>query len=208
MTKRDIVFLVADSAMEQLLLGFFGRDQFHRRLDCQPIDFDPSQDCVVSPNRDPGVYNSTRGLLGPYEKLYQRAVVMLDAEWAGSPGANRIRADITESLRHAWEQFVVIVIEPELEAWIWQDSPNVARALKCRTDFRKVLHYSGHWPEGQAKPKDPKAALEYLRREQRADRSNALFRRLADTVSAKGCQDEAHQLLRDTLRAWFPEGPQ
>jgi hypothetical protein len=154
------------------------------------------------------VYSTARELLRPVEKLYRRAVVMLDAEWEGSPGAYRIRAHITESLQCAWEQFEVIVIEPELEAWVWQDSPHVAKALKCRADFRQVLHYSGHWPEGQAKPKDPKAALEYLRREQRADRSNALFRRLAGTVSARGCQDEAHQLLRNTLRTWFPEAPQ
>lgn len=203
-----MVFLVADSAMEQLLRGFFGRDQFHRALGCRPIDFDPSQDLFVAPTHDPGVYRTARELLRPVEKLYQRAVVMLDAEWAGSPGAQRIRAHLTEALGDAWEQFAVIVIEPELEVWVWQDNPNVADALKCRADFRKVLHYSGHWPHDQAKPDDPKAALEYLRREQRADRSNALFRRLARSVSTRGCQDEAHQLLRDTLRAWFPEAPQ
>jgi hypothetical protein len=35
---RDLVFVVADKAMQQMLEGFFGRDQFHRR---QVVVLDP-----------------------------------------------------------------------------------------------------------------------------------------------------------------------
>lgn len=208
MTQRDLVFLVADSAMEQLLRGFFGREQFHRTLGCRPFSFDPRTDLIVAPTKDPGVHSTARELLRPMENRYGHAVVMLDADWNGSPGAEKIREHITEALKPAWDEFVVIVLEPEIEAWLWQDNPNVAKALKCREDFRTVLHYSEHWPQGQAKPHDPKDAWQYLCRKQRADSSNAVFKRLAASVATKHCQDEAHKLLVNTLRTWFPESPQ
>jgi hypothetical protein len=130
---------------------------------------------------------------------------MVDVAWNGSFGAKTIRDRITKRLEESWEQFIVIVIEPELEAWVWQDNPNVARALKCPIDFRAILAASGHWPVGSPKPPDPKAAVEYMRRHYRADGSKAAFRRLAETVSVRGCQDPAFNYLCDTLRAWFPE---
>lgn len=37
---RDVVFLVADQTMQQILEGFFGRDQFHRSLDCDAFTID------------------------------------------------------------------------------------------------------------------------------------------------------------------------
>jgi hypothetical protein len=205
-TKRDVVFLVADGAMEQLLLGFLGRVQCHESLGCSPFAFDPKEDVVVAPTKDPGVCGTARELLRPYENSHERAVVMLDAEWEGSPGAEAIRARIKAMLTGAWEQFAVVVIEPELEAWIWQDNPHVGVAFKCRSDVREVLRHSGYWPDGELKPPDPKAALHHLRRHHRADRSNAAFRRLAAHVSVKGCVDPAFGHLLGALRVWFPRG--
>jgi len=99
----------------------------------------------------------------------------------------------------------VTVLEPELEAWFWQDSPHVAAALGGPADFRQMLAHSGHWPLSAAKPADPKAALEHLRARHGADRSKAVFNRLAARISVKGCTDSAFLQLRDTLRDWFPE---
>lgn len=130
-------------------------------------------------------------------------MVVLDVAWHGSPGAEAIRQHIGTTLKEAWDQYAVIAIEPELEAWVWQDNPHVSRALKCCPDFRVVLLRAGLWPAGSPKPPDPKAALEYLRRKHRADPSNAAFRRLAENVSVKGCVDPAFNELRDTLRTWF-----
>jgi hypothetical protein len=204
-TKRDVVFLVADDGMRQMLLGFFDRPQPHRRLGCGAFDFDADEDIVVHPNKDPGVYHTARDLLGPYERSHERAVVMVDAAWNGSPGVKAIQHHIARSLETAWERFAVVVIEPELEAWVWQDNPNIAQALKCPADFRKILAASGHWPAGTAKPPDPKAALQHLQRRHRADGSKAAFRRLAAKVSTRGCQDPAFHQLCDALHAWFPE---
>lgn len=203
--KRDVVFLVADAAMEQMLRGFLGRQQAHRSLGCGPFEFSPARnvDLLVAPTKDPGVYSTARELLRPYERSHQRAVAMLDVAWEGSPGADAIRRHVGDELSDAWDQFAVIAIEPELEAWVWQDNPHVARALKCCPDFRTVLQRADLWPDGSPKPPDPKAALEFLRRRHRADPSNAAFCRLAEQISVKGCVDPAFVQLRDTLRAWF-----
>ncbi|MEU0519107.1 hypothetical protein [Streptosporangium sp. NPDC006007] len=205
MTKRDVVFLVADTGMEQMLRGFLGRPRVHRSLRCGPFGFDPREDVFVAPTKDPGVYGTARELLRPFERLHRRAVVMLDADWDGSPGAKAIHHHIGRCLDGAWEHYAVVVIDPELEAWVWQDNPNVAEALKCSTDFRKNLADSGHWPHDHLKPPDPKSALDHLRRRHRADGSNAAFRRLAEKISVRHCQDPAFNHLCEHLRAWFPE---
>ncbi|WP_283137125.1 methylation-associated defense system protein MAD4 [Rhizohabitans arisaemae] len=201
---RDVVFLVADAAMEQMLRGFLDRPHFHRSLGCGQFTFDPSVDVIVAPTKDPGVYGTARQLLSPFERSHGRAVVMLDVAWDGSPGPKAIHEHISRSLGQVWNEFAVVVIEPELEAWVWQDNPHVAQALKCPSEFRKILAVSGHWPEGDLKPPDPKEALEHLRRKHRADRSNAAFRRLAEKISVRHCQDPAFNELCRHLGTWFP----
>jgi hypothetical protein len=191
--------------MEQLLGGFFGRTGFHRTLGCGRFDVDPAQDVIVASRRDPEVYGLAHELLRPYLSSHARAVVMLDNAWDGSPGADAIRDEVTKRLAGPWAEHAVIVIDPELETWIWQDNPHVAAALGCPPEFRGLLERSGHWPAGLAKPPDPKAALVHLRDRHRADRSKAVFRRLAAKISVKGCVDPAFLQLRDTLRDWFPE---
>jgi hypothetical protein len=202
---RDAIFLVADGSMEQLLRGFFGRPAFHRALGCASFAFDPSRDLIVAPGRDPQVHRLAQELLRPYRGTHARAVVLLDAAWAGSPGPAAIHEHVSRHLRASWTQSAVIVLDPELEAWVWQDNPHVAMALGAPAEFRQILAVSGHWPLGSAKPADPKAALEHLRARHRTDRSKAVFNRLAARISVKGCTDPAFHQLRDTLLDWFPE---
>lgn len=202
---RDIIFLVADGSMEQMLSGFLCRPSFHRSLKCGPFIFDPARDLIVATRRDPEVYGLADELLRPFQATHTRAVVLLDNAWEGSPGATQIHDRLCRRLRGSWDQFAVIVLEPELGAWIWQDSNHIATALGCPIDFRQILAESGHWPFDQTKPTDPKKALDHLRDRYRADRSKAVFRRLASRISVKGCTDPVFQQLRDTLREWFPE---
>lgn len=202
---RDVVFLVADGSMEQLLRGFFSRPEAHRRLGCGRFAVDPAHDVIVASTRDPGVYRLADQLLRPYVSTHARAVVMLDNAWEGSPGVDKIRERIARGLRESWEQFAVVVVDPELEAWVWQENPHVATALGCPPNFRDILLRSGHWPADKPKPPDPKAALDLLRARHRADRSKAVFNRVAAKISVQNCTDTAFQQFRDTLRDWFPE---
>ncbi|WP_410820581.1 methylation-associated defense system protein MAD4 [Micromonospora sp. 050-3] len=210
---RDVIFLVADGSMQQLLHGFLGRPEFHRSVGCQRFAFDPRDDVVVSPTKDPGVYRQGPEVLRRFRRSHDRAVIMLDNDWQGTPGPEKIYNDLNQRMRDTWAEFAVILIEPELEAWVWQDNPRVAQALNCPANFRQILADSGHWPRDRAKPARPKEALEHLRDRYRdlrrdghkVDRSPALFKRLAAGISVRGCVDPAFLKLRDTLRDWFPE---
>lgn len=202
---RDIVFLLADKGMEQVIKGFLGRDQFHQSLGCAPFEFDSRSDIIVSPVKDSGMFRYASGLLQPYEKSHSRAVVVVDADWKGSPGAPAIRQKLERLLSPRWEKFAVIVIEPELEAWILNDNPHVATVFRCPQDYRKILQEADWWPTDAAKPPRPKEALAYLKRKHRARAVNADFGKLAERMSVKNCEDPAFIQLRDQLRAWFPE---
>jgi len=208
LTARHVVFLLADGGMEQLLRGFFERDKPHLRLGCGPF----THQVLVAPTKDPGVYQTARELLRPYEQTETHAVVMLDAQWEGSPGVSDIRERILAQLKGVWERHEVIVLDPELEVWFWRDVPELGYALNIPEQrggraVRELLPTTGpaSWPTGRSKPTDPKAALEFLRRDRkvRADRSNAVFRRVG-ALSARGCTDPAYRLLSKTLTTWFP----
>jgi len=59
------------------------------------------------------------------------------------------------------DRFAVIVINPELEAWIWQDNVHVEKALGYTSppSLRLWLRDEGLWPDGLEKPPDPKEAV-------------------------------------------------
>lgn len=203
--KRDIVFLLADSGMEQVITGFLGRRRFHQSLGCREFSFNPRLDLIVSPTKDSGMPRYARGLLKSYERTHQRAVVVVDADWVGSPGATALRERLEQSLSEGWKDFAVIVIEPELEAWIMSDNSHLAAIFNCPGNYRDLLAEAGWWPADRAKPPRPKEALEYLKRRHRARAGNAEFGKLAAAMSVRSCQDPAFIQLRDQLSTWFPE---
>jgi hypothetical protein len=202
--KRDVIFLVADNGMKHVVKGFLGREP-HRRLGCGAFALDPDLEIRVEPTKDPGVYGKARELLRSYVRTHRRAIVILDADWNGSPGAATIREQVGQHLKADWAEFAVIVIEPELEAWLMNDGPHLATIFRCPENYRQILARAGHWPAGLAKPPRPKEALEYLRHRHRARATNAEFGKLAATMSVRQCQDPAFLQLRDQLRIWFPE---
>ena len=203
--KRDILFLVADNGMKHVLKGFLGREP-QRRLGCGKFGIDPDLEIRVEPTKDPGVFGKAHELLQPYARTHQRAVVILDADWDGSPGAAAIREHVSQRLAVGWKEFAVIVIEPELEAWLMNDSnAHLVKIFKCPENYRQVLAGAGYWPKEAAKPPRPKEALEYLRRHHKVKAFNAEFGKLAEAMSVRQCQDPAFIQLRDQLRAWFPE---
>jgi hypothetical protein len=205
--KRDCVFLLADHTMAEVFRAFLGRNQFHQSLGCSTFVFDPTQDIVVDEaGSDPGVYNRAHLLLEPYQNSHEHAVVVLDAAWDGSPGSFAIATGIEENLRSRWEFYAVVVIDPELEAWIWQDNQHVAEALHYRGNLslREWLKQSGDWPEGHTKPPDPKAAIEKALRYTRIPRSAAVYRKVVSRISVHDCTDPAFHKLTERLRTWFP----
>ncbi|MCU7794277.1 methylation-associated defense system protein MAD4 [Aeromonas caviae] len=212
MNKRPCVILVADSNMAATFRGYFKRDRWHLSLGCAPfeINTDVGADLLVDEGgNDPGVYTKGHELLRPYQNSHLRALVVLDCEWEGSPGKDAIVAHITANLvSSGWTEDAVkvIAIEPELENWLWQDKPQVADALGYQGDkpLRQHLADSGMWPIGLAKPPRPKETAEWVLKQTRKPRSSAIYQKLAEHISIRGCTDAAFAEMHAAFLAWFP----
>lgn len=208
---RDCLFLVADKNMEGILKGLFSRPHPHRTLGCGPFGFDPKQDLIVAHGQnDPGLYTRANALLQPYARSHRHAVVMLDAAWEGSPGAapivQRIQAHLTQA---GWpgNAGCAVVISPELENWVWQDSPHVSQSLGFPGEYAQLradLVARAYWQTDAAKPHQPKEAVEWSLMRARKPRSSAIYEQLASKVSTRHCIDPAFHALLTALRRWFP----
>ena len=207
---RDCLFLVADKNMEGMLKGFFSREVFHRAMGCGHFDFDLRQDLLVAHGQnDPGLYTRANEFLQPYASTHRHAIVIVDAEWSGSPGRDAILQRLNQHLLNAgWlnDSGCAVVIDPELESWVWQDSLHVCSALGFDGTFdalRTTLENQGFWQPNEAKPDRPKEAVEWTLRQSKKGRSSAIYQQLATRVTARGCIDPAFSTLRDALFRWF-----
>lgn len=214
---RDCLFWVADSRMKQVILGFLKRPDCFRphNLGTAPFQFDENEDLFSSPTMDPGTYATGDEFIRLYQRSHRYAVVILDAEWDGSPGAAAIREKLTARIvSTGWptDRFRVIAIEPELESWIWQRNNRVAGALGFGSQHEMVaaVHQAGvEWLNQQAKPVRPKEAFESITaRAKRLGKSSATHRQVVSAVTLVGCQDAAFLELRQALQTWFPLGGQ
>jgi len=103
-----------------------------------------------------------------------------------------------------------IVIDPELETWVFSDSPHVDKELgweKRQPPLRQALESQGFWPAGQAKPPDPKAAFAWALQTVRKPVSSSIFRQLGKLVSLRRCEDRSFLRLQHLLQDWFPARP-
>jgi hypothetical protein len=119
----------------------------------------------------------------------------------------RIGQQLQES---GWEagRFLVIAIDPELEAWIWQDSLVVERELRHAgpSRLRLSLAQRGLWPADQDKPPRPKEVFQQVQKENRVKKSSAVYQRIAAAIRINTCTDTEFLRLTAQLRAWFPAG--
>ena len=167
------------------------------------------------PQRDAGCRSDAVESLRAFIHDHRYALVIFDKHGSGNPRESRdaIRNDVELLLsRNGWEDRCrTIVIEPELEAWIWNGSSHVPEIIGWKNDYaslRDWLTGLGLWPSDDPKPSDPKRALESVLRKTRAPRSARLYRRIAETVDLYGCVDPAFNELRATLQRWFPRSPE
>lgn len=163
------------------------------------------------PQRDPGVRRGAHDLLRGQAQRADRALVILDHHGSGFNGtAEELEQELGERLaRCGWkDRCRAIVVEPELEAWVWVRSPHVSEVLGWnRSDRLELwLRQQGLWPEGRLKPPDPKRALKAVLRTTGRRASPALFAELGARVSFEGCRDRSFDQLVTVLRGWFGEG--
>ena len=207
---RDCVFFVADKNMQATFEGYLTRDNFCRSLGCGEFSFDPREDLrVAAGDNDPGLFTRGHELLRPFVASHSHAVVILDAAWEGAPEADSIEKNMSENIQATgWKaaNSKVIVIEPELENWIWQRNDNVAQGLgfEDNTAMFEDDDFRAAWPKGQEKPHEPKELLEKLLRKKHIPRSSFIYKKITSRVSVQGCKDKSFLELRETLKTWFP----
>ncbi|MHB1557900.1 MAG: methylation-associated defense system protein MAD4 [Isosphaeraceae bacterium] len=200
----DLIVLVPDRNMEASIRGLLGR---YKALGIRQV----ASRILVHPSRDPGCLGEGHVFLRSFHRQYRHALILLDHDGCGRERETRasLEKSIEERLATSgWsERARAIVIDPELEVWVWSDSPHIPAALGSSDDLaglRRLLRDQGLWREGQPKPDDPKLAMERILRLNNRPRSSAIYEELARKVSLKNCLDGAFAKLRTTLAEWFP----
>lgn len=205
--QKELVVLVADKdarmAVEQLLLR-------HRSLQIRRLER-AQFDVFVHTEHDPGCLKNGIEFLRPYVHRYRYALVLFDREGCGSSEAPaKLERAVEQSLaRNGWPgRSAAVVIDPELEIWVWANSSRVAEALGWQqhgwSALRQWLEKQGLWSQGQAKPPAPKKAMQQALRKVGKPWSAAIFKQLAARVGLRRCTDPAFLKLRKVLQSWFP----
>ena len=201
---KDLVCVVADKQIKATIEGLLQRPG---ALGIRDVE----AEVLLHPNHDPGCYDSPTDILRGYRQDAEHALIVLDHAWDGVPAESgpALEALIDEKFRQAGmaDWAVSLVIEPELEAWVFSTSPHVSTVLgwKGPSSIRKTLEEQKLWRAEDFKPADPKAALEYILGRTGKSRSSSLFRKLASRViSTAGCEDRAFLRLKTLLQGWFP----
>jgi hypothetical protein len=206
----DLGVLVADEDQHQTFAELLKR---HQSLGIRKISFR----VIKHSQHDPGCYNKSALLMSTFLGRAQRGLVVFDRDGSNAPGALSVR-DIEAEVRRqnvvaGWGESAIecVVIEPELESWVWSPSPHVSTVLGWgdrRDELDAFLQSRSYKTNEHGKWTPPKEAMEEaLLRAGKAKRSASYYAQLAEKVSIQRCTDPAFLRLLNILRAWFPPNP-
>lgn len=198
----DLVLLVADKNIDHGLKALLTRPQ---SLSIRNITLET----YVHPRRDPGCARDAHSFLRPLVNEFAHALVVFDHEGSGFEDrtSGQLSAEVSARVATDWgNRAEVIVLEPELENWVFADSPHVEDCLgwKREMPLRVWLKKQGLWIEGEAKPRHPKDAMEAALRITRRPRSSAIYDCLGRKVNTRHCKDLAFLKFKRVLGEWFP----
>jgi len=200
---NDLLVLVPDKNFEYGISGLLQRD---RDLNIRPI----TTKILRHPEHDSGIVSNSIELLRPY--LRDNQYVMIFFDWEGCGKENQsvdiIRNELKTLLqRNGWQnRCEVIIINPELEQWVWLCSDEMARIINW-TNFQELKRWliaSGRCEPGAPKPSRPKEAFEAALKQKQIPRSSAIYRKIASSVIWDQCQDSEFVRFTQTLQTWFP----
>jgi hypothetical protein len=201
----DLVILTADKRMRLTLKGLLERPQ---SLAIRSIQ----ADIRSHPRLDGGVLREGHVFLRELHTPESHALAVFDRDGCGSRRSReKLEEEVEARLEQSgWEKdrCAAIVIDPELEAWFWSDSPHVEKALgwvKGRSKLEEWLVRKGFLHEGQRKPAKPKEAVEEALRYCKTPLSPSIYYDLVARVSFERCTDPAFLKLRSLLKQWFPQ---
>lgn len=204
--KGDLVVVVADGGIEQAIRGMLTRPQALGIRPLNGVEFPKLKE------QDGGTYARGHELAALYRDTHEHALIVFDLDWEGRPSNDPavLEATVEGALAAEWgPRGRCVVINPELEVWVWSDSPHVATSLGWggMPELKQWLGTKGLWNAADLKPADPKKAYLAAIEAKRVQKSNANFHSLAETVSFTRCQDRSFRRLRDILRTWFAQAP-
>lgn len=204
--EKDLIVLLPGKDEKAALQALLGREA---ALGIRPV----SADFETHPERDPGCRLRSNQYLQRYIRRYRHALVVFDHEGCGKETRSRVdlEAEVETALASSgWgDRAAAIVIDPELEVWVWSPSPHVPMALGwtgSMDDLKVWLSEKRLWRPGEPKPHCPKEAVEAALQRAKRPRSSMIYGELARIVGLTSCADPAFQKLRKVLREWFP-GP-
>lgn len=205
MTRKDLVVLSPDKNWMAALEGLFSRPP---ALGIRPI----VADTLRHPRKDPGCANEGVEFLSQFSEQYYYGLLIFDYEGCGKERTGSPR-DLQNALdeqliQSRWgERARTVVLSPELEAWVWSDSPHVDGVTGWRgrqPGLRQWLISEGWLREGEVKPTRPKKAFEAALEVANKRRSSSLYQQIAERVSLQRCQDPSFLEFKSILRQWFP----
>lgn len=202
----DLVVLAADQQAARVVAALLARPE---SLGIRPIK-QLNESPLTHPRHDPGCLRESAGLLQPFARRAAHALVLFDRHGCGREDltAEALAAQVRRGLESDWQDRAeVIVLDPELEVWLWAQSRHVAEALQFEgspEQLRASLEGAKLWTAGYPKPEAPKRAVEHVLRATRTPRSAAIYTRIAERVSLKSCQDPSFCAFKRILQTWFP----
>ena len=135
-----LIVLAADRDIEETLTELFARPE---ALGVVPFEYEIRR----HPRRDPGCRIDAAEFLRPFSHRFDHALVVFDRHGCGDSGPREnIETGVEQGLRlSGWEgRGRVVVIDPELETWIWSESPAVLAALAL--DTKGIKRSAPGWP--------------------------------------------------------------
>lgn len=201
----DLVVLVADSYTDVSIDSILSNNN---KLGTRKIRYK----IYRHPQHDPGCFLRGHDFLRPFSSLYSYCLIIFDLEGCGAQNiqTTKIEELVKANLaRNGWnDRAEVIVIDPELEVWIWSDSPHVDKHLGwsgCPEGLRGWLRNENFLELNEIKPQNPKTALLGALKKKRKSLSASIYRKIAEDVSFERCADSSFVKLKNILVAWFPD---
>ena len=200
----DLIVLVADKDMEHAVKGLLSRNH---SLGIRNVTYNI---VVDREQHDPGCFLRGHQLLRLYQSQYSHGLVMFDRVGCGAEGKTReqLEQEVEDRLSQSgWEDRAAAVVpDPELEIWVWSNSPHVDTTLGWHDkvpSLRSWMVERGHSTNQGDKPAQPKEVFETALRLATKARSSSIYQKLAETVSLNHCADPAFEKLKKLLREWF-----
>jgi hypothetical protein len=206
MFAKELVVLVADLDTQNGICGILER---HRSLGIRELT-EEQYDIHRHIQRDAGCRGNAEEFLRSFSQTHRYALVVFDRHgcgWEDRP-ATEIEQEVESRLTvTGWRgRCGVVVIDPELETWVWSDSPHVAEQLGwvgVHPSLQQWLVAEHHIETEGQKPADPKAAMLAALRRAGKPPSPRLFENLARQISLNRCADRAFLKLKSLLQQWF-----